>query len=117
MKKTMRSWNSTIPRESAKRKRLNRERSKAVAEKKRANPFCEFPGRPGIEEPCRKLMDDVHERLARSGGGSIIKQENLVSLCRGHHDWITFDVEGMKWALANDFVISRHDVRAKALKK
>ncbi len=105
MRKTERSFNSTLRRESKKRQRLNRVRNKITADLK--NQPCAI---------CGKKSDDTHERLARSGGGSITNLSNLVRLCRTCHDWITHDVAGIRWAIEHDLVISRHDVRAKELR-
>jgi hypothetical protein len=34
-------------------------------------------------------MQDGHERLARSQGGSPSDPENVIGLCRPHHEWVT----------------------------
>jgi hypothetical protein len=47
---------------------------------------------------------DVHERLSRARGGSIVDERHghMVALCRGCHDWITThpaEAEAARWAL------------------
>lgn len=42
------------------------------------HPDCVFPG-------CSRLMNDLHEPLLRSRGGSISDEDGTVSLCRTHH--------------------------------
>jgi hypothetical protein len=37
---------------------------------------------------CTVISVDVHERLARSAGGSILDEDNCVTTCRWGHDWI-----------------------------
>jgi 5-methylcytosine-specific restriction endonuclease McrA len=39
-------------------------------------------------ECCTGGACDVHEILARSAGGSILDDENVLALCRACHDWI-----------------------------
>lgn len=108
MKKTLRGWNSTLRPVSKKRQKLMKKRRPVVEEMKAKYPVCQI---------CEKNpTDDIHEKLARSAVGSILNEENLAALCRKCHDWITHDAQGVKWAVENDYVISRYDVRAKALK-
>lgn len=40
-----------------------------------------------IWERCRRRSRDVHEILARSAGGSILDEANVVAACRPCHDW------------------------------
>lgn len=37
---------------------------------------------------CARRSVDVHELLARSAGGSILDDANVVAVCRSAHDWI-----------------------------
>jgi hypothetical protein len=37
---------------------------------------------------CARLPCDVHELLARSAGGSILDDKNVLAVCRRCHDWI-----------------------------
>ena len=41
-----------------------------------------------IWDRCTRDSVDVHEILARSAGGSILDESNLMCLCRRCHDWI-----------------------------
>ena len=89
-----------IRRESPKRAAENRVRRKVLAEMRQEDPMCAMGcGRSGV---------DGHELLARSAGGSITNPANIKLLCRPHHDWITHDVEGQRWAYANGWRISRY---------
>jgi len=59
-----------------------------------------FPERPGCRRPgCARWADDIHEPLTRARGGSIVDPENMVPLCREHHDEVTFRPESeLQWA-------------------
>ena len=59
-----------------------------------------FPDRPACARPgCTAWADDVHEPLTRARGGSIVDPENMVPLCRPHHDEVTFAPESeLGWA-------------------
>jgi hypothetical protein len=37
---------------------------------------------------CDLRSVDVHEKLARSAGGSILDDDNVLAVCRRCHDWI-----------------------------
>ena len=53
-----------------------------AAVRERCGGRCEFPG-------CHSAMQDGHEILARSQGGSIVDPANVIGLCRPHHNWVT----------------------------
>lgn len=42
----------------------------------------------GVWLGCARLSVDVHEILARSAGGSILDEKNVLAVCRRCHDWI-----------------------------
>jgi hypothetical protein len=70
------------------------ERHRLVAEQRELQPICM---RCFAQEAV-----DVHERLSRGRGGSILDKRNLVSLCRTCNTWITehpVAAEGQGWAL------------------
>ena len=48
--------------------------------------MCEWPG-------CPRTWDDMHEAKSRARGGSITDPDNIVCLCRHHHDWVTREPE------------------------
>jgi hypothetical protein len=47
-------------------------------------PWCEAR----VSPRCSGRSVDVNERLTRARGGSILNEENLVTVCRRCHDWI-----------------------------
>jgi 5-methylcytosine-specific restriction endonuclease McrA len=49
--------------------------------RKRSNGICEYLY-------CREFATDGHEILRRSQGGSPVDPENVVHLCREHHNWV-----------------------------
>jgi hypothetical protein len=66
----------------------------------------------GARVRCAGRSVDVHERLPRSAGGSILNRSNLVAVCRTCHEWIGANrVE----ALALGLLVSRYDEEAKTL--
>jgi len=68
---------------SAKRKAEAPARTRCLAAvRERCGGRCEFPG-------CHAAMQDGHERLARSHGGSPTDPANVIGLCRPHHEWVT----------------------------
>lgn len=74
---------SPIRRVSRKRAAENRQRRQVIA--------AAFPERPPCRVPdCARWADDAHETLTRARGGSITDIDNIVPLCRPHHDEITF---------------------------
>jgi hypothetical protein len=77
---------------SEKRIKEDREREKAKAVvRQRARGGCEARGvfgRNWPDVPCRGPFD-FHEVLTRARGGSISDPENILMVCRNHHDWIT----------------------------
>lgn len=77
---------------SDKRAAENREREKAkTVVRQRARGGCEartaIASVTGISE-CSGPFD-FHEVLTRARGGSITDPENILMVCRRHHDWIT----------------------------
>lgn len=77
---------------SAVRAAENRLRRKIVDELFPERPVCHRPG-------CHQWADDVHEPLTRARGGSIVDPDNMVPLCREHHDEVTFSPESeLDWA-------------------
>lgn len=60
---------------------------------------CSWPG-GCVSEAC-----DPHEPLTRARGGSIVDLDNLVLLCRVHHDWI--DAHPVE-ATAMGMLVSQH---------
>lgn len=92
--------------QSAKRRKIQGERSKMVRQQLEARPWCEAGpviykhevdtlgialvrarGR-NYTGQCTNRAVDIHEPLQRSHGGSIVDPENTISLCRRCHDWI-----------------------------
>lgn len=47
-------------------------------------PWCEA----GLPRVCTGAAVDVHEKLARSAGGSILDETNCLCLCRACHTWV-----------------------------
>jgi hypothetical protein len=62
--------------------------------------MCEWPG-------CPALAEDLHERLSRAQGGSVVDTENLVTICRSHHDYLTHNPDGRKEAIRLGLVVER----------
>jgi hypothetical protein len=77
-------------------------RSAFVGRILRERPFCEagrliyswWRNQPGLTwaagDGCGGTAPsvDVHEILARSAGGSILDEANVLAVCRGCHEWI-----------------------------
>jgi hypothetical protein len=71
-------------------------------------PRCEFPAEvrqhtalayalghrqhyePAVEVIgfCWRASVDVHEKLTRARGGDILDEDNVLAICREHHDWV-----------------------------
>lgn len=68
----------------------NRSTKGAAEERKRGNllreMFPEGEGRGCTVPGCGREANDAHERLTRGRGGSASDPENIVPLCRRHHD-------------------------------
>jgi len=47
----------------------------------------------------------VHEPWTRGRGGPIDNPLNMVPMCAFHNTWVSQDVEGQRWAEANDLLI------------
>ena len=65
---------------SDKRRAENVERADLRERLSRERKHCEFPG-------CRAPWVDMHEVKKRSRGGSITDPENILCLCREHHEF------------------------------
>jgi hypothetical protein len=73
---------------SAKRDAEMVERRKLVAVLLTQNPWCQACAvTPVGATPARRSVD-VHEKLRRSQGGSILDESICLCLCRLCHDWI-----------------------------
>ncbi|MCW2918539.1 MAG: hypothetical protein JWN52_6607 [Actinomycetia bacterium] len=83
-----------ISKVSDKRKAENRERRKVALATFGRNPMCAVPR-------CTEPAVDVHEPLTRGRGGSITDPDNMVPLCRPHHDEIQL---GPEWAYQQDLM-------------
>jgi 5-methylcytosine-specific restriction endonuclease McrA len=92
---------SGIRRVSAKRAKENWQRRKIVDAVWIERPVCARPG-------CGQWADDVHEPLTRARGGSITDRDNMVPLCRGCHDEITFRPEKSELGWAYDLGLLVH---------
>lgn len=81
-----------IKQRSDKRVAEDREREKAkVVVRQRARGGCEarhLVGQMVVDTGCAGPFD-FHEVLTRARGGSITDPENILMVCRRHHDWIT----------------------------
>lgn len=83
------------------------------------HPECQVPeilrlrGLDGVGPECAGSATQVHERLPRSAGGSIVLRANLVAICAVCHAWI-HDKEP---ALAREagLLVSRYSDEAPAL--
>lgn len=73
---------------SAKRAAENKLRREVAHATFGRNPPCSKPG-------CDQPADDCHEPLTRGRGGSITDADNMVPLCRPHHDAVHL---GPDWA-------------------
>lgn len=67
---------------SAKRAREISKR-RAMLKRSHGPERCHWP------DGCPDAADDPHEILSRARGGSIVDPDNVVPLCRRHHDLIT----------------------------
>lgn len=97
-----------LPFRSAKRAAITDDRRAFVARILSERPTCEAPvylraivnGLDTIDQPrvvaalrlggpsaCRST--EVHEVLSRARGGSIVEDDNVLALCREHHQWVT----------------------------
>lgn len=76
---------------SDKRRAIQRQRRELVDRVLTTRPRCEvgdiIRGTDRIH-PCHIWATDVHEPLTRARGGSIIDEDNTLSVCRSCHDWI-----------------------------
>ena len=80
-----------IAKVSAKRRRLNRDRAKFVADVLARRTVCEGGHRIVTVDDrhrCDGRPVDVHEVVTRARGGSIVDESNVIALCRACHDWI-----------------------------
>ena len=42
-----------------------------------------------VSHQCNQPSTEIHERLSRARGGSILDESNCVALCHEHHRWTT----------------------------
>lgn len=70
----------TLRRQSAKRAREQKQR-RELAGRHHGPQRCQFP------TGCADEAVDQDERLTRGRGGSAVDPDNIVLLCRWHHDW------------------------------
>lgn len=86
---------SRTPLPTASPKRIKEQRQRTAMLKAKygdERPTCAVPG-------CWQWADDAHEPLSRARGGSITDPENVVAICRAHHDQLTFAPETtLDWA-------------------
>lgn len=81
-----------LPAQSPKRAKEQQARAKMLRETFGTQPTCVVPG-------CLQYADDAHEPLTRARGGSITDPNNVVPVCRTHHDLLTFAPESqLGWA-------------------
>ena len=65
------------------------ERRKLVEKLLKEHPQCEAQ----VPDVCTGKSVDLHELLARSQGGSILDESNIICVCRGCHDFIGREVK------------------------
>ena len=75
-----------LAKESAKTKALKPDRAKAKAAALARDGGC-IGARLVSEVSCYGPLDG-HERLPRGRGGSPYELENIITLCRAHHEWV-----------------------------
>lgn len=76
---------------SARRRSENEIRRQVVADiRLNRGPYCQWP------YGCTRIGCDPHEIRTRARGGSITDPDNIVLLCRQHHDHITHTAEGQR---------------------
>lgn len=90
MKRTNLSRSNGFARRSGRLPAASSKRKKAMSARKKM--LAEFY--TGICEGAKRVPDvrcggplDPHEPLTRARGGSITEPENLMWICRNHHDW------------------------------
>lgn len=75
-----------LAKESAKTKALKPDRARAKAAALARDGGC-IGARLVPEVSCYGPLDG-HERLPRGRGGSPYELENIITLCRTHHEWV-----------------------------
>ena len=65
------------------------ERRKLVEKLLKEHPQCEAQ----VPDVCTGKSVDLHELLARSQGGSILEESNIICVCRACHDFIGREVK------------------------
>lgn len=75
-----------LAKESAKTRALKPERSKAKAAALARDGGC-IGARLVPDVECYGILDG-HERLPRGRGGSPYELDNIITLCRRHHEWV-----------------------------
>ena len=93
-----------IPKRSKKMEKTYIERRKLVRWLLTKVTRCE--ARSGV---CTGQPVDVHERLTRARGGSILDEANCMAVCRACHSYIH---DNPKWATEQGFLISRYKIDA-----
>ena len=68
---------------------LYRERRKLVSRLLQEKPKCEAQ----VPDVCTGKSVDLHEVLARSQGGSILDESNIICVCRACHDFVGREVK------------------------
>ena len=74
---------------SKKMTQLYRQRRKLVSRLLQEKPVCEAR----VDDVCTGKSVDLHEVLARSQGGSILDESNIICVCRACHDFIGREVK------------------------
>lgn len=97
----------SIPKRSKKTEQVYVERRKIVSSMLAEYPFCfacpVFAKHDGLTTFIHKKSVDVHELVRRSQGGSILDEENLVTVCRNCHSRI-----GAEPSLAFSLGLAKH---------
>ena len=65
------------------------ERRKLVEKLLKERPQCEAK----VPDVCTGKSVDLHELLARSQGGSILDESNIICVCRACHDFVGTEVQ------------------------
>jgi hypothetical protein len=93
-----------LPQVSAKRAKVNRERSAMIRELWPDGAICIVPW-------CSTVAEDPHEPWTRARGGPIDDPDNVVPTCRRHNEKLT---EEPDWGYELDLLIASTDKRTLA---
>jgi hypothetical protein len=88
-----------IPRQSEKRKVLDKEYSKLRKAFLEAHPLC-------LVESCKEPATEVHHKGRR--GSLYLRVESWLPVCRLHHDYIE---RNGKWAVLHGYSLSESEIR------